>query len=266
VQTIATFSEQFGRLGNQLFQLALLFALDARHGYGFYLPRGSESLWDCVDVPVPATGPPCERRFDEVVGSCNFDPQVFEQPDGTAFAGYFQSYRYFEDCSAELRAFLQFHPRHQATKAALLSAYRRRLGRPLVAVHIRRADYLKPTAEEYWGNLFTDGYYERAIAAIGDGVAYLVFSDDIPWCKRSLALAPAEFADIDTCTSLAVMSGCDINVVANSTFSWWGAYLNPDADVYAPAKWWRAATGPNERQDDIVPPAWRTIPTFTSPS
>ena len=59
------------------------------------------------------------------------------------------------------------------------------------------------------------------------------------------------------------MAGCDVNIVANSSFSWWGAYLNPASDVYAPSRWFGPAMGPpNDRQDDIVPPSWRTIPVF----
>jgi hypothetical protein len=60
------------------------------------------------------------------------------------------------------------------------------------------------------------------------------------------------------------MTGCDVNVVANSTYSWWGAYLNPTGEVYAPSRWFGPTMpAPNDRQDDIVPPAWRIIPAFT---
>jgi hypothetical protein len=131
-----------------------------------------------------------------------------------------------------------------------------------VSLHVRRSDYVNPDAEDAWGNLATDGYYERAVEAIGDDVTYLVFSDDLAWCRRFFELECVEFVDYDHFASLCIMTGCDVNVVANSTFSWWGAYLNPKADVYAPSRWWRAASPPNERQDDIVPPTWRTIPTF----
>jgi len=70
-----------------------------------------------------------------------------------------------------------------------------------------------------------------------------------------------EFVDIDTHTSLCVMAGCDVNVIANSTFSWWAAYLNPQAEVYAPSRWFGPAMPPpNDRQDDILHPSWRQIP------
>jgi hypothetical protein len=60
-----------------------------------------------------------------------------------------------------------------------------------------------------------------------------------------------------------MMTGCEVNIVANSTFSWWGAFLNPTADVYAPSRWFGPARlPPNDRQDDILLPEWRTIPVY----
>jgi len=270
--TNGIFREAWGRLGNQLFQLALLFAVRERRGHEFYLPHAGESLWGCFDLDVPGAGQECHNVFHEVNGSCNYHPAVFDQPDGTSFHGYFQSYRYSEGCRDELLRFLRFNADHRAGSEALLYAYRRRHRTPLVAVHVRRGDYVTNGHEDVWGNLAADGYYDRAAALLGDDVTYLVFSDDIPWCRESLGLERAEFVDFDHGTSLAVMAGCDVNIVANSTYSWWGAYLNPAADVYAPSRWFGPAMSPpNDRQDDIVPPTWRTIPVFgdarpTSPS
>ena len=128
--TNATFGERFGRLGNQLFQLGLLFAIRERHGHDFYLPRRGESLWECFDLDVSADGPECTHEFHEVHGSCNYDPGVFEQPDGTSYHGYFQSYRYLEQCRESLTRCLRFNVKHRGPSEALLFGYRRRYGRP----------------------------------------------------------------------------------------------------------------------------------------
>lgn len=262
--TAAIFDDKYGKLGNQLFELGLLFAIRRRRGHDFYLPRNGAALWKCFDLDdIPADGPDCPFRFDEVNGSCNYDPGVFEQPDGTNYHGYFQSYRYLEGCRAELSRLLRFKLNYRAHSEAVLFAFRRRYRRPLVSMHIRRNDYVIPDAESHWGNLFRDGYYQRAVDAIGDGVTYLVFSDDVAWCRQNLDVEPVEFADFDTYTCLSLMTGADVNVIANSTFSWWGAYLNQAAEVYAPSRWFGPAMPPpNDRQDDIVPPHWRTIPVF----
>src|ERR1700722_4084234 len=262
--TNETFGERWGKMGNQLFQIAMLFAVRQRSGYAFHLPHNGEALWDCFDLDVPATDPECTHRFKEMNGSCNYDPRVFEQPDGTSFHGYFQSYRYLEDCEASLRRFLRFRLPYRARSEAILFAYRRRYRRPLVSLHVRRGDYVGSAAEA-WGDLARDGYYQRVVDAIGDDVTYVVFSDDIACCRSALDLEGAEFADFDHCTSLCLMTGCDVNVIANSTFSWWGAFLNPGGEVYAPSRWFgRAMPPPNDRQEDIVPPAWRTVPTFAA--
>jgi hypothetical protein len=266
MNTADPFDDQWGKLGNQLFQLGLLYALRQSRGHEFYLPRDGQIVWGGFDLEVPAIGPPCPYRFEESHGSCNFDPDVFEQPDGTAFRGYFQSYRYMDDCRRELRQWLRFRFPYRALSEAVLYAYRRRYGRPLAAVHVRRGDYLVPQTEPEWGNLARDGYYERAAQMIGRDVTYVVFSDDLDWCRDSLALDPMVFADFDHYTCLCLMAGCDVNVVANSSFSWWGAYLNPGSEVYAPSRWWRDMPAPNDRQDDIVPPGWQTVPTFEQPA
>jgi hypothetical protein len=263
MNTNAIFAEKWGRLGNQMFEFGLLFALNQRFGYDFYLPHNGETLWDCFELDVPADGPECTHRFDEVNGSCNYDPGVFEQPDGTAYHGYFQSYRYLESCEASLTRFLRFRHHYRARAEAILFTYRRRHRRPLVALHVRRGDYVSTGFDDRWGNLATDGYYQRAVDAIGADVCYLVFSDDIPWCRQFFDLDRMEFVDVDHCTSLCLMTRCDVNVIANSTYSWWGAYLNPTSDVYAPNPWFGPGMlPPNDRQDDIVLPGWRTIPAF----
>ncbi len=261
MNTIENFGERFGRLGNQLFQLAALFAVEQRRGHGFFLPHAGETLWDCFALDLPAGGPAPRHRWVEEHGSCNYDATVFDQPDGTGFHGYFQTYRYLEGHEDAFRRLLRFDVRYRAKAEALRFTLGRRHGLPLVAVHVRRKDYVETGYAATWGDLAAAGYYARAVDLIGDDVTYVVFSDDIPWCRRSLGIEPAEFADLDAGTSLCLMSICDAVVLANSSFSWWGAYLNPAAQVFAPSRWFGPAMGPpNDRQDDILLPTWTTIP------
>src|SRR5581483_9465443 len=133
-----------------------------------YLPHNGEPIWDCFDLEVPAKGPECPHRFDEVNGSCNYDPGVLEQPDGTSYHGYFQFYRYFEEDKADLLRFLQFRFKYRALCETVLFELRRRHRLPLAAVHVRRDDYLHPWNFERFGDLAAYGYYDRAFEAIGD--------------------------------------------------------------------------------------------------
>ncbi|HVA07934.1 MAG TPA: alpha-1,2-fucosyltransferase [Acidimicrobiales bacterium] len=97
----------------------------------------------------------------------------------------------------------------------------------------------------------------------GSDVAYVIVSDDLEWCRANLDLEPQVFVDLDAFSSLYLMTRCDVNVIANSSFSWWGAFLNPQAEVYAPSRWFYPdLPPPRDRQDDIVPPGWRTVPVF----
>ncbi len=253
-----------GRLGNQIFQAGLLYAVSMRHGHGFFLPRANEQLWECFDLDIPSTGPGAEHEFHERLGTCNFDPMVFEQPDGTAFHGYYQSHRYYEGCRSEYAAFLRFKAEHREFAEGKMDDYRRRYGLPVVSVHYRRGDYLDPVSEAQWGNLHKDGYYEKVTSRIGEKVLYLVFSDDLRWCRNHVDFEIVELAPFDACKSLCLMTLCDVNVVANSAFSWWGAFLNQGSStVYAPSRWYgQAMPWPNNRQDDILPPEWVRIPTF----
>jgi hypothetical protein len=262
VITIGNFGEASGRLGNQLFQFALLFAVNHRHHFEFALPHAGEQLWDCFDLDIPAPSAPCPHRFRERYGPYNYDPGVFEQPDGTEYEGYFQSYRYTEECKEALTGALHFTATWRARAEACHFALRQQSDRPLVSVHVRRGDYVTHP-ENLWGDLFEDGYYRRVVERIGAEATYLVFSDDLPWCRLHLDLEPMVFVDLDAFSSLCLMTRCDVNVIANSSFSWWGAFLNPQADVYAPSRWFfPEMPPPRDRQDDVVPPTWRTVPVF----
>jgi hypothetical protein len=92
-------------------------------------------------------------------------------------------------------------------------------------------------AEHVWGNLTKSNYYNEAFNKIGSENLYLFFSDDLEWCRNNFNLKHMEFIDADEFKSLCLMSMCDINIVANSSFSWWGAFLNQTSTVYLPDKW-----------------------------
>lgn len=102
-----------------------------------------------------------------------------------------------------------------------------------IALHIRRGDYVN---NPFYVNLIDDGYYGRAMHLF-PGERFFVFSDDIEWCKKAFADLPCDFSEGKSAEEdLKSMSGCKGIIMANSSLSWWGAYLGNGKVVY-PKKW-----------------------------
>jgi hypothetical protein len=128
-----------------------------------------------------------------------------------------------------------------------------------VSIHVRRGDYLQLINERL---LVCDShYYERAIDEIArriENPCFFIFSDDIEWCKIQFSYLPEKtFIDwnrnFNSYKDMHLMSLCKYNIIANSSFSWWAAWLNnyPQKIVIAPRLWF------NDRQDlSYVPPSW----------
>lgn len=103
---------------------------------------------------------------------------------------------------------------------------------PMVAVHVRRGDYI--AKDWYYTDLSQTDYYERA-AKIFAGEEFFLFSDDIPWCRQNFLGADRFDESTNPIDSLNLMARCRGHIIANSTFSWWGAWLSPHAGkVVAP--------------------------------
>jgi hypothetical protein len=175
--------------------------------------------------------------------------------------GYWQSYKYFQDVRSTVLQDLQPdtppHPlyeefRHQIT------------GTESVMIHVRRGDYIQsPSAAKVHGAL-DPSYYQRAIQIAESRLTrptFYVFSDDISWCMQNISSqsamvyvksAPTSTAVID---ELVLMQQCKHQIIANSSLSWWGAWLNlnPQKLVIAPRNW--LASQPIDLAD-LIPPAW----------
>lgn len=105
----------------------------------------------------------------------------------------------------------------------------------MVAIHVRRGDYVN---NPFYVDLTKTGYYEQAMAEFPDA-SFLVFSDDIEWCKRQAIFKDCEFSGQDELTDLNLMAGCKGIIMANSSFSWWGAFLgDQNKKVIAPKLWY----------------------------
>lgn len=122
-----------------------------------------------------------------------------------------------------------------------------------VAIHVRRGDYVN---NPYYVDLMETDYYQRAMALFPNS-KFIVFSDDIEWCKEQEVFEGCEFFNKSEIEDMNTMAACVGHIIANSSFSWWGAWLSPnfpDNRVIAPKLWF---TDGVERT--ILPTHWKTI-------
>jgi hypothetical protein len=189
-----------------------------------------------------------------------FDPVVPELPAPIYLDGYWQTERYFSDIARVLRQeFTAREPpdRENEALAAAIDAAN------AVSLHVRRGDYVDdPTTHRYHGVCSPD-YYQRAVDHICGraGVPHLfVFSDDQQWTRANLRfVVPTTFvgANSPDCgyRDMLMMARCRHHIIANSSFSWWGAWLNPSPDkiVVAPQQWFGASSNDTR---DLIPPGW----------
>lgn len=267
-----------GGLGNQMFQYALLEALksrgrDARASTGFYR-RYPKAMPYCLQKAFPNIQIQFvnDKQFDEIdkrwieikkndqlreefcrnykerfffvedlSESSSFHPEVFETQN-CVFVGCWQSERYFKENTSLLLEKFTFDIKNP--QIIEMGKLLQREG--YTSVHVRRGDYL--LKESFYMNVCTEKYYQSAINKIlkkDANAKFIFFSDDIEWVKDNIKVQNAIYSDAiktgDYCDwyDMYLMSKCRNNIIANSTFSWWGAWLNRTKDkmVIAPDKW-----------------------------
>lgn len=177
------------------------------------------------------------------------------------YDGYWQSEKYFKNFEEEIRKDFKF-PELDVENKKISSQIKEE---EAVSIHIRRGDYI---GNKVLGGLITTKYYEKAIGYLERYIrnpSYYIFSDDIEWCKKELNLSNRKIIFInhnkgkDSYKDIQLMSLCKHNIIPNSSFSWWGAWLNknPNKIVIAPKRWFTKESG--YRYADIVPESWIKI-------
>ncbi|MGL5889716.1 MAG: alpha-1,2-fucosyltransferase, partial [Bacteroidia bacterium] len=169
------------------------------------------------------------RHFAEP--DSKFHPEIFSYPSNTYLHGYFQSEKYFEKYADTIRKDFEFIAEPNEKNAALLAHIR---SVNSISIHVRRGDYVTlKSASEFHGMMSLD-YYNTGVAYIINKIKqepeFFIFSDDPEWVKNNLKL-PGKTTYIDWNTGkaaaedLRLMSNCKHHIIANSSFSWWGAWL-----------------------------------------
>lgn len=240
-----------GGLGNQLFQVAagLSYAIDTSQE--FVLSRPLLHEWHASQGESPSVY--LNTIFSKIKLHDYTPSNTYTEPGyqfnnipsnltDCVLSGYFQSYKYFDHNRRTILDTLCFD---HLTRCDMNYD-------ELCSIHVRRGDYTK--LKHYHINLDLD-YYARAMDII-DCDKFLVFSDDIDWCRSVFTGNQFMFSNEQDITSIIhTMKRCSSNITANSSLSWWGAWLNNNMNnrVIAPKNWF---TDPSINTDDLIPEGW----------
>lgn len=281
-----------GGLGNQLFQYALGRHLALIHNTTLELdvtnlardPLRSYRL-DSFNLPekISIKGPPqanqnnifspffakfftANRSREKFILNekyFDFDPEILKCRDNIKLDGYWQSEKYFKGIEDIIKADLTLR---LPLPNNLCEIKQKIQNTNSVSIHVRRGDYVSnPTTNAYHGVCSIE-WYQDAVANILESITephFFVFSDDYEWAKSNIKLnAPTTYIEPSTngneAFDLILMSCCRHNIIANSSFSWWAAWLNRNSSkkVIAPKKWF---LGAEHETNDLIPDVWARL-------
>ena len=279
-----------GRLGNQLFQYAAARAVAIKNNSELLLDTrettevGGKWQYSLKHFNINARiAKPCElpphrskkirnklwrlygkkiKHLREQGHNILHNEKILSANSNCYLEGYFQSEKYFFDIKHILRQELVFTSPPLQHNVIMLKQI---VTQNAISLHIRRGDYLAP----FWSSYFAkcgNNYYDAAITHIAKHVKspiFYIFSDDPKWVKDNMQLEYPMIISENNQNELAyedlrLMSSCKHNIIANSTYSWWGAYINsnPNKIVIAPQSWYSSNGADNP---DIVPQSWHRI-------
>lgn len=191
----------------------------------------------------------------------NFKPYDLLTPDNSYIKGNFQSERYFEFISSVIREEFEFKINLNAENINWKSKI---LNSNAISIHVRRGDYISLIQNQNKFSATSINYYEEAINYIKSKITnpvFFIFSDDINWAKQNIITnTETYFVDNNNTPQtsyidMQLMSLCKHNIITNSTFSWWAAWLNNNTNkiIIAPQQWFADIS---INSQDIIPQEW----------
>jgi hypothetical protein len=275
-----------GGLGNQMFQYAAAKALALHHKTNLLLDTSSFYREELPELEVPRNFELYnfdgaiddytnivnenfkEKRIEKILPNYkrtvykepfyHFDDNFFKSNATVYLKGGWQSYKYFSLYNEIIKS--TFKLKESITASFINSAD---LFSNSVGVHIRRGDYLRKKIILDWHGVMDSSYYKRGfdeIAKRGNIGKVFYFSDDPLWVEKELVpIMPGQIISSANSSGhledFYLMQHCSHNIIANSSFSWWAAYLNPNPDkmVVAPQRWFNKA---NLNTKDLLPAGW----------
>ena len=268
----------FGRLGNQMFQYASLKGIARNRNYEYcFPPLGGAAEWNNVEqyyqeiregkaghiLLQPFTMESNSQLNLQYIDKSRpvvqektfaFDEEIFNTcPDWVDIRGFFQTEKYFKHIRDEIKKDFTFRDEIINPCKEMVSG----IDDP-ISLHIRRTDYITNSNHS---TLELD-YYESALSNFDSDATILVFSDDPDWCNQQelfsddrFMIAEGNSGYVDMC----LMSLCSGHIIANSSFSWWGAWLSDSKQVIAPSQWFTGSNNDSKDTKDIYCDGWKVI-------
>jgi hypothetical protein len=259
------FLGKLGQLGNQMFQYAAAMGVARQLDVPFSIPKHNEVIDDGLGNKLRIELFEVFKLVPDNIGyvsgidiqeqTFEFDPKFFSLENKNVYnlIGFFQSEEYFKHSEEEVRKNFEFVDYIQDDCKDMVDVVK-----DSVALHIRRGDYLINSQNHY--NLTLD-YYQEALSHFDKDQQVIIFSDDSQWCKEQKIFLEDRFLVSETDNSrydLYLMSKCSDFIIANSTFSWWGAWLANKGKIIAPKQWFGPALD-HKNTKDLYPQGWIKI-------
>lgn len=267
-----------GRLGNQLFQTAILKVVSIKTGHEIVLPKninerhhhGQTCLLDNFKFNSIIYGDPIIKYSYSEKSDWGFDERVFTVPDNTDFFGFFQNPKYYTPFQNDLIEEFKLIDEIEETIDNVLEKYQNNT----VSMHVRRGDMTDGTnpslsnwANDVSENSIVINYYKKALSLIPQNSTVFLFTggsrsnnnqSDVEWCKQNFKDDRIIFVDfLNDIESFALMKRCKYNITSFiSTFSWWASFLNKNKNVIAPLNFY-----PNSdlEVENYYPKYWNLI-------
>jgi len=263
------FLGKMGQLGNQMFQYASLKGIARNNNYNFCIPNHREVVIDSLGnkLRIEIFQPFVLKNLSELnlqtidesrplvqESGFYFNEDIFDEcPDWVNLVGYFQTEKYFKHIEDEIREDFAFKDEILKPCKEMVS----QVNDP-ISLHIRRGDFLINSSNHH--NLGLD-YYKEALRQFDSDKTVIIFSDDPDWCKEQSLFSDDRFLVSESNNSyvdLCLMSLCKEHIIANSTFSWWGAWLSTSKKVIAPKVWFGPSNAHLDTKD-LYCPDWIVI-------
>lgn len=249
---------KLGRLGNQMFQYAALKGISRNNGHDYCIPPSSgkdvwndHQLFNCFKLESKTSF----TNFPTLSESkYSFDSELFNNcPDNVSLCGFFQSEKYFENIRSEIRKDFEFKEEIYKVSKEVIDNFK-----SPISLHIRRTDYITNPNH----TVLSLDYYKKCLSMFDDSREVIIFSDDPKWCLEQELFSSDRFSVSetgDTYIDLCIMSLCSGHIIANSSFSWWGAWLSNSDKVIAPSGWFSGSNNEHLNTEDIIPKRWEII-------